>query len=601
MRRRLRSDRRGVHRVGPAVDHVVVERVLYIERRVGDTPEAARVRLVLGEEQIGGALANEPAPAGRRVLGFDHDPARARRRRAQSRPRRARLPRPRVSKPQRRQHVHVGRVGPAVGDRDADQHLVDGGLRVLDDDVEVAIVVEDAGVEQLVFARSPVPARGLLEQQRVGKRALRILVEVLHVGVGRRVVEVEAVLLDVLAVIALRACETEEALLEDHVAAVPEGQREAESLVVVRDAGQAVLAPAVGARAGVIVREIFPGRAPGTVIFAYGAPLPLGQVRAPAPPVRNPAGRFRDASMLLGHARVRGILAEFRRIQVLHYAMSRLLWLVPTLLAMALVTFLVMHATPGSPLDPVAEGANPLSPESQKALAAYYGLDKPLWQQFAIFVGKAVRGDFGFSFVYKTRTVAEILRETFPISLLLGSMALVLAVAGGLTLGILAAIHQNRGWDYVSVSLATVGVAVPNFVLAVFLIIIFSFMLPLFPTGGWDSPRDWVLPTVTLALAPMGIIARFTRASMLEVIRADFTLTARGPSSIPTASARRDPSPPTRSLASDPAAYGATASAASAATGWPWPAAPSSSSCVWSRSLPTCSCRCPTRNRISDA
>ena len=143
---------------------------------------------------------------------------------------------------------------------------------------------------------------------------------------------------------------------------------------------------------------------------------------------------------------------------MLHYAISRLLWLVPTLLAMALVTFLVMHATPGSPLDPVAEGANPLSPEGQKALAAYYGLDKPLWEQFAIFVGKAVRGDFGFSFVYKTRTVAEILRETFPVSLFLGSMALVLAVVGGLTLGILAAIHQNQGWDYVSVSLATVGV-----------------------------------------------------------------------------------------------------------------------------------------------
>jgi oligopeptide transport system permease protein len=212
---------------------------------------------------------------------------------------------------------------------------------------------------------------------------------------------------------------------------------------------------------------------------------------------------------------------------VLHYAISRMLWLVPTLLAMALVTFLVMHATPGSPLDPVAEGANPLSPEAQKNLAEHYGLDKPLWQQFTIFVAKAARGDFGFSFVYKTRTVTEILRDTFPVSLFLGSMALALAVAGGLTLGILAAVYQNRGWDYVSVSLATVGVAVPNFVLAVFLIIIFSFVLPLFPTGGWDSPRAWVLPTITLALAPMGIIARFTRASMLEVIRADYTLTAR--------------------------------------------------------------------------
>jgi ABC-type dipeptide/oligopeptide/nickel transport system permease component len=194
---------------------------------------------------------------------------------------------------------------------------------------------------------------------------------------------------------------------------------------------------------------------------------------------------------------------------------------------MALVTFLVMHATPGSPLDPVAEGANPLSPEAQKNLAAAYGLDKPLHQQFLIFLGKAVRGDFGQSFVYKTRTVREILAEAFPISLLLGSMALAVAVAGGLALGVLAAVYQNRGWDYASVSLATVGVAVPNFVLAVFLIILFSFVVPLFPTGGWDSPRNWVLPTVTLALGPMGIIARFTRASMLEVIRADYTKTAR--------------------------------------------------------------------------
>ena len=212
---------------------------------------------------------------------------------------------------------------------------------------------------------------------------------------------------------------------------------------------------------------------------------------------------------------------------MVHYALSSLLWLPPTLLAMALVTFLVMHATPGSPLDPVAEGANPLSPEAQRNLAKYYGLDRPLHEQFAIFVSKAVRGDFGNSFVYKTRTVREILAETFPVSLLLGAMALALAVVGGLTLGILAAVYQNKGWDYVSVTLATAGVAVPNFVLAVFLIILFSFVLPLFPTGGWESPRNWVLPTVALALAPMGIIARFTRASMLEVIRADYTRTAR--------------------------------------------------------------------------
>ena len=210
-----------------------------------------------------------------------------------------------------------------------------------------------------------------------------------------------------------------------------------------------------------------------------------------------------------------------------HYTLQRLLWLIPTLLAMALVTFLVMHATPGSPLDPVAEGANPLSPEGQKNLAEAYGLDKPLWEQFGIFVGKALRGDFGQSFVYKTRTVSEILIDAFPVSLLLGSMALVLAVTGGVTLGVLAAVYQNRSWDYVSVTVATLGVSVPNFVLAVFLIVLFSFVLPIFPTGGWGEPRQWALPTVTLALGPMGIIARFTRSSMVEVIRSDYIRTAR--------------------------------------------------------------------------
>jgi peptide/nickel transport system permease protein len=212
---------------------------------------------------------------------------------------------------------------------------------------------------------------------------------------------------------------------------------------------------------------------------------------------------------------------------MVRYTVYRLLWLVPTVLAMALVTFLVMHATPGSPLDPVAEGANPLSPEAQKNLAAAYGLDKPLWEQFEIFLVKAVHGDFGQSFVYRTRTVTEILLETFPVSLFLGTIALAIAVAGGISLGVLAAVYQNRSWDYLCVSLATLGVSVPNFVLAVFLIVLFSFVIPLFPTGGWGSPQDWVLPAITLALGPLGIIARFTRSSMVEVIRSDYIRTAR--------------------------------------------------------------------------
>jgi ABC-type dipeptide/oligopeptide/nickel transport system permease component len=208
------------------------------------------------------------------------------------------------------------------------------------------------------------------------------------------------------------------------------------------------------------------------------------------------------------------------------YVIRRILWLIPTLLAMALVTFLVMHATPGSPLEPEG-GNNPLSPAEQKNLAAKYGLDRPLWEQFGLFVVNVLRGDLGYSYVYKTRAVADIIRDAFPVSLRLGAMALVLATVLGIALGILAAVHQNSLWDYLSVTTAMVAVSIPNFVMAVFLILLFSFVIPLFPTGGWGGPRDWVLPTVTLALAPMAIIARYTRASMLEVIRSDYIRTAR--------------------------------------------------------------------------
>jgi ABC-type dipeptide/oligopeptide/nickel transport system permease component len=211
---------------------------------------------------------------------------------------------------------------------------------------------------------------------------------------------------------------------------------------------------------------------------------------------------------------------------MMFYVIRRILWLIPTLLAMALVTFLVMHATPGSPLEPEG-GNNPLSPAEQKNLSARYGLDRPLWEQFGRFVVKMAQGDFGYSYVYKTRSVAEIIWAAFPVSLRLGSMALLLATVLGIGLGILAAVHQNSFWDYLSVTTAMVAVSIPNFVMAVFLILLFSFFIPLFPTGGWGGPRDWVLPTITLALAPMAIIARYTRSSILEVIRSDYIRTAR--------------------------------------------------------------------------
>lgn len=211
---------------------------------------------------------------------------------------------------------------------------------------------------------------------------------------------------------------------------------------------------------------------------------------------------------------------------MLRYTVERLLWLVPTLLAMMLVTFVVMHATPGSPLDPQAPNANSLPPELQKNLAQKYGLDKPLYVQFLTFVKNAVRLDFGFSYSFKSRTVTEILKNTFPVSLQLGLMAFTFAVVGGITLGLLAATHQNSWIDYLCISLATLGVSLPNFIIGIFFIILFSIKLRWFPASGFDTPIHWVLPTVALGLGQLAVIARYTRSSVLDTIRSDYVRTA---------------------------------------------------------------------------
>jgi ABC-type dipeptide/oligopeptide/nickel transport system permease component len=186
-----------------------------------------------------------------------------------------------------------------------------------------------------------------------------------------------------------------------------------------------------------------------------------------------------------------------------------------------------MHATPGSPLQPRAPNANPLPPAAQEALAKKYGLDKPLWQQYLNYLRHIFTLDFGYSYQYQTREVREIMASTLPISLHLGIMAMALAILVGIPLGVIAAINQNGPVDYLCSFIATLGVAVPNFILALFLIVFLVLLIPVVPrTGGWDSPIDWVLPTIALALGPIGIIARYTRASMVEVLRQDFVRTA---------------------------------------------------------------------------
>ncbi len=279
---------------------MVVDAVLHVRGRRRHAPEADRIGVVVGEQELGLALGMEPAPAERLVLGLDDGVAPAGSR-AEQRPLRPVVPGPRVPEPEGRDQVEGGRVRAAIGRAHADQEVVDSRLRVLDGDVPVAVVVEDAGVEELELRRPAGPPAVFLEQRLVREGGLRILVEALHVRVRGRGVEVEVALLHVLAVVAFLAGETEQALLEDPIAAVPEGEGEAESLVVVRDPEQAVLAPPVRAGPRVVVGEVVPGRAAAAVVLTHRGPLALGQVRPPSPPVGGARFRFPEPPFLAGH------------------------------------------------------------------------------------------------------------------------------------------------------------------------------------------------------------------------------------------------------------------------------------------------------------
>jgi ABC-type dipeptide/oligopeptide/nickel transport system permease component len=216
---------------------------------------------------------------------------------------------------------------------------------------------------------------------------------------------------------------------------------------------------------------------------------------------------------------------------MLGFIVGRVLWFFPTVIAIAFVTFVIMNLTPGSPFQPA--GANNLREDIIKQIEKQYGLDKPLPVRFVIYLGKAARGDFGESYTRRPQKVNDIIRRGFPISFQLGAMALAFATIGGLALGVLAAVNQNGWIDYISVTFAILAYSVPSFVLGILLLLFFVIWMPewtgwhFFNLGGWNSPRDWILPTIALGAGPFAQLARYTRSSMIDVIRSDFVRTAR--------------------------------------------------------------------------
>jgi oligopeptide transport system permease protein len=207
---------------------------------------------------------------------------------------------------------------------------------------------------------------------------------------------------------------------------------------------------------------------------------------------------------------------------VIGYITRRLLWIIPVLFAVSIITFTLMHSVPGGPWDREKR----LPPATIERLNAKYGLDQSVPLQYITWVSHFLQGDLGPSYKYIDRSVNDIVADGIWTTLQLGVMAFLLSVLVGVPLGILAALGHNRPPDYVATSVSIIGIATPSFVLSILLIVFFAVQLRWFPTGGWKGPQYWVLPTIALAGFPIAIIARYTRASMLEVTRKDYIRTA---------------------------------------------------------------------------
>jgi len=202
--------------------------------------------------------------------------------------------------------------------------------------------------------------------------------------------------------------------------------------------------------------------------------------------------------------------------------LRRVAWGIGALWVVATITFVLLRVAPGGPFDAEKQ----LPPEIRANVEAKYHLDEPLWRQYARYIGGLVRGDLGPSFKYLGRDVATILAETFPVSCALGVVALGIAVFLGLAFGIAAGSHPDGWVDRGGMLLATAGVALPNFVLGVVLVLVVSHQLHWLPPALWEGPRYVLLPAATLGLGPAAYIARLTRASLLDVARQDYLRTA---------------------------------------------------------------------------
>ncbi|MEZ4582570.1 MAG: ABC transporter permease [Caldilineaceae bacterium] len=216
--------------------------------------------------------------------------------------------------------------------------------------------------------------------------------------------------------------------------------------------------------------------------------------------------------------------------------MGRILSLILVLFVVSVITFVLMHSVPGGPFD---ESKSPLPPAAKANILAKYGLDKPIHVQYLNYMKNVVfHFDFGIPFQQPTTTVTALIAKSWLVTLQVGIMTVLLSFGLGITLGVLAAYRQNTWIDTSTTFVAMLGITTPNFVVSMWLILIFAVRLNWLPMGGWNASgdcligndyicTDWIMPVIAYSLAPLAIVARYTRSSIVDVMRQDYARTAK--------------------------------------------------------------------------
>ena len=224
-------------------------------------------------------------------------------------------------------------------------------------------------------------------------------------------------------------------------------------------------------------------------------------------------------------------LTDSRAGSLTIFIVQRILWMIPIVFFVILITFLLMHLAQGSPWDKA--GGRQLSANVVNNLNIKYGLNKPEYQQFELYLWNVLHFDFGLSYQYEGKTVTGLIAEGIPYTATLGVLAFIIIVPVGVGLGVLAALRQNTRVDYITMGFATAAASFPNFVIGALMVVVFSVLMAkwtqhafFLPAADFALDDHLIMPVITLSLLPIAYTARLTRASTLDTIRQDFIRTA---------------------------------------------------------------------------